>query len=186
MTDILAHDHVEVDALFADLARAFERGEARELFAKLDYLWARLAVHIRAEHLQLFPALLAAADAAREDEAAPPREEVRAVVERLREDHDFFMRELAALVAEARPLTAPGEGGSEGLVAGIRGRTDALAARLAEHNRVEEEQVYRWPDASLDAARLEALREGLRRELENIPPRFAGRARVTNVSDDHE
>lgn len=60
MTDILVRDHAEVDALFCELSPAFARGGAREVFEKLDYLWARLAVHIRAEHLQLFPALLAA------------------------------------------------------------------------------------------------------------------------------
>src|ERR1044072_7340629 len=60
-TDILVNDHAEVDALLRGLWDAFEGGEAEEVLAKLDYLWARLAVHIRAEHLHLFPALLAAA-----------------------------------------------------------------------------------------------------------------------------
>lgn len=33
---------------------------AKELYQKLDLFWARLAVHIRAEHLHMFPALLRA------------------------------------------------------------------------------------------------------------------------------
>ena len=68
MTKLLVDDHAEVDALFRDLWRDFDGGGARGVFEKLDYLWARLAVHIRAEHLHLFPALLAAS------ERRPPEE----------------------------------------------------------------------------------------------------------------
>lgn len=46
--------------MFRDLWREFDRGGARGVFERLDYLWARLAVHVRAGHLHLFPALLAA------------------------------------------------------------------------------------------------------------------------------
>lgn len=108
MTDILASDHADVDALFSELSRAFDRGGAREVLEKFDYIWARLAVHIRAEHLHLFPILLAASTGGRAAEAggAPSPEEVRAAIEHLREDHDFFMRELAATVATARELAS--------------------------------------------------------------------------------
>src|ERR1044072_5042640 len=91
-TDILVNDHAEVDALLRGLWDAFEDGEAEEVLAKLDYLWARLAVHIRAEHLHLFPALLAAAGSGPGRPGAPASGEGRESVERPRGGDDFLMR----------------------------------------------------------------------------------------------
>lgn len=175
MTDLLAGDHAEVDAMFPDLWREFDRGGARGVFEKLDYLWARLAVHIRAEHLHLFPALLAASVGGQGvgADAAPTPGEVRAAVEHLREDHDFFMRELAGAVNAARELAAQDGPPERELLRQIKGRALAVAERLAEHNRMEEEQVYLWPVMLLAEAELDAMREGIRREIENLPPRFS-------------
>jgi len=178
MTKLLVDDHAEVDALFRDLWREFDGGVARGVFEKLDYLWARLAIHIRAEHLHLFPALLAAS-AGRQGEgadAAPAPGEVRAAVEHLREDHDFFMRELAGAVNAARELAAPDGPPERERLLQIKGRALAVAGRLAGHNRVEEGQVYLWPVMLLAESELGAVREGMRRELENLPPRFSGGA----------
>ncbi|MFL6335863.1 MAG: hypothetical protein ACJ754_21345 [Pyrinomonadaceae bacterium] len=106
MTDILVDDHAEVDALLRGVMLAFDGGDAREVFSKLDYLWARLAIHIRAEHLHLFPALLSAASA--EDvgfkSGVPTAREVLESVVVLREDHDLFMRGLAEAVNRVRVL----------------------------------------------------------------------------------
>jgi hypothetical protein len=165
-TDLLVGDHAEVDALFRELWQEFDGVDARGVFEKLDYLWARLAVHIRAEHLHLFPALLGA-------DAAPAPWEVRAAVEHLREDHDFFMHELAGTVNDARELAAQDGPPERERLLQIRGRALAVAERLAEHNRLEEEQVYLWPVLLLDEAELDAVREGMRREIENLPPRFS-------------
>jgi hypothetical protein len=178
MTDLLVTDHSEVDAMFQELWREFDRGGAREVFEKLDYLWARLAVHIRAEHLHLFPALLAASDAGQGDATgdAPAPGEVRAAVERLREDHDFFMRGLAGAVNAARELAAQDAPPEPERLLRIKASVQAVAERLAVHNRTEEEQVYLWPVSLLGASELEALREGMRREIENLPPRFSDRA----------
>jgi hypothetical protein len=175
MTKLLVDDHAEVDALFRDLWREFDGGGARGVFEKLDYLWARLAVHIRAEHLHLFPALLAASESRRYEEAggAPSPGEVRTAVERLREDHDFFMHELAGAVNDARELAAQDGPPERERLRQIRGRVSAMADRLVEHNRVEEQQVYLWPDAILGGAGLDTLRAGVRREIENLPPRFS-------------
>jgi hypothetical protein len=50
-TDLLADDHAEVNNLFRELWREFDGwGGARGVFSRTDYLWARLAVHVRAEH----------------------------------------------------------------------------------------------------------------------------------------
>ena len=175
MTDLLVGDHAEVDALFGDLWREFDRGGASGVFERLDYLWARLAVHVRAEHLHLFPALLTASVGSRGDgtDDAPTPGEVRAAVERLREDHDFFMRELAGAVNAARELAAQDGPPDRARLLQIRGRASAVAERLAEHNRMEEEQVYLWPAALLTESELGTLREGMRREIENLPPRFS-------------
>ncbi|HEX5705791.1 MAG TPA: hemerythrin domain-containing protein [Pyrinomonadaceae bacterium] len=173
--DLLTDDHAEVDALFRELASAFDRGDARVVFERLDYLWARLAVHIRAEHLHLFPALLAASakrGLVRTNDA-PSADEVRAAVERLREDHDFFMRELAAAVNAARELAAQDVPTERERLMQIKGRASAVAARLVEHNRTEERKVYPWPEALLDGSELEAMRAGMRREIEDLPPRFS-------------
>ena len=174
-TELLTDDHAEVDALFGALWREFERGGAREVFERLDYIWARLAVHIRAEHLHLFPALLAASDGGQSESAgdAPTPEEVRAAVERLREDHDFFMRQLAAAVNDARELAAQDSAPDGERLAQIKARASAVAERLAGHNQLEERQVYLWPEALLEGGQLDALREGMRREVENLPPRFS-------------
>src|SRR5829696_1603912 len=178
MTKLLVDDHAEVDALFRDLWREFDGGVARGVFEKLDYLWARLAVHIRAEHLHLFPALLAASERRRNEEVddAPATGEVRLAVERLREDHDFFMRELAGAVNAARELAAQDVPPDHERLLQIRGRAAAVAERLVEHNRVEEQQVYLWADSLIGRAELDTVRAGVRREIENLPPRFPERA----------
>jgi hypothetical protein len=175
MTDLLVGDHAEVDAMFRALWREFDHGGARGVFERLDYLWARLAVHVRAEHLHLFPALLAASVGSQGDgtDDAPAQGEVRAVVERLREDHDFFMRELAGAVNAARALAAQDGPPDRERLLQIRGRASAVAERLAVHNRMEEEQAYFWPVALLTESELGTLREGMKRELENLPPRFS-------------
>jgi hypothetical protein len=174
MTELLAGDHAEVDALFRDLSREFERGGARAVFEKLDYLWARLAVHIRAEHLHLFPALLSAGGAGGGgNEDAPAPEEVRAAVEHLREDHDFFMRELAGAVNAARELAAQTDAAAREPLRRIKERVLAVAGRLAEHNLVEERQVYLWPELLLGEAARARLGREMKREIENLPPRFA-------------
>jgi hypothetical protein len=175
MADLLVHDHAEVGALLSELARAFERGAgAGEILTRLDYVWARLAVHIRAEHLHLFPALLGASERRGDDAAAgtPTPEEVRAAVERLREDHDFFMRELAGAVNAARALAAADDHETRTQLRHLESKVRAVAERLEEHNRLEEGQVYLWPGALLSDEGRAALQAGMAREVENLPPRF--------------
>lgn len=174
MNDVLVDDHAEVDELLRGVMLAFGGGDVREVYAKLDYLWARLAVHIRAEHLHLFPALLSAAEVAGRASVEPTAEEVRESVERLREDHDLFMRGLAAAVNELRAMVAPDVTADAGRLPRVRENVMAVAARLAEHNRLEEGQVYLWQSALLDEDARDALRIRMRHELENLPPRFDG------------
>lgn len=173
MTDVLVNDHAEVDGRLRGVMLAFDGGDASEVYTKLDYLWARLAVHIRAEHLHLFPALLSAAEGSGRASGEPTAEEVRESVDRLREDHDLFMRGLAAAVNELRALATPDAPADAERLLRLRENVRAVAVRLAEHNRLEEEQVYLWQSALLDDDARDDLRVRMRREIENLPSRFA-------------
>jgi hypothetical protein len=175
MADILIDDHAEVDALLRGVILAFDGGDAREVFPKLDYLWARLAIHIRAEHLHLFPMLLSAAPAEGAGHApgTPTSREVGDSVEILREDHDLFMCELAGAVNGVRGLAALGRAADVERLLSFREKVLAVAARLAEHNRLEEEQVYLWESALLKEHARAELQGRMKREIENLPPRFA-------------
>jgi len=156
----LADDHVAVDKLLKQIQAAIESGNVRAAYEKTDLFWARLAVHIRAEHLHLFPAL---SDSAREG-----------VIERLRVDHDFFMRKLANAVEGLRTLTnvTDPEVINKGL--GIVSETiRAVEQKLVVHNQIEEAEVYGLVGAVLNAEEQVELAEQVNHELENRPPRFA-------------
>src|SRR2546421_4090324 len=94
---LLAGDHAELDELLRALDDALAGGDAAAAFARLDLFWARLAMHIRAENLHLFPTILAAlADESEKFERLTSAlSEARANIAQLRVDHDFFMHELA-------------------------------------------------------------------------------------------
>ncbi len=55
---VMTDDHSELGRLIDDLLAALDEGNKALGFERLDLLWARLAVHIRAEHLCLFPSIL--------------------------------------------------------------------------------------------------------------------------------
>ena len=59
---LLGHDHSELDELLGAFFAAVEKGDLDQSFDTLDVFWARLAVHIRTEHLHLFPTLIAAVE----------------------------------------------------------------------------------------------------------------------------
>ena len=82
----LSDDHHAVSEVLEQLLTALDIGDVEMSHSKLDLLWARLAVHIRAEHLHLFPAVIARLP------------EAQTIVEDLRTDHDFFMHELARAI----------------------------------------------------------------------------------------
>ena len=44
--------------LLKQVLTALHNKDVEASYSKLDLLWARLAVHIRAEHLHLFPAVI--------------------------------------------------------------------------------------------------------------------------------
>jgi hypothetical protein len=178
---LLEADHDSVDHLMRTLSKALERPDAREAFVLLDTLWARLAVHIRAEHLCLFPAILGAAtERFTGRDGVPTRTAAEAAIKRLREDHDFFMRQVAIAVNTQRDISLDGElHDEEPGRATVRQIVGAIAQRLDEHNNLEEEQVYTWAPLLLSVEEQTQLNADVRRELENLPPRFAQRVKVS-------
>lgn len=175
---LLKNDHETVGSLLDEL-RAELRSEAdvKTIYEMLDTVWARLAVHIRAEHLCLFPALLEASRGLFEGqgERVPSHAEVINTVARLRVDHDLFMRELAAAVNTLRGLLSDPEGrDAKAEMEGVRRAVETVAERLEEHNALEEEQVYGWGQ-QLPPGEQVQLAADISRELANLPPRFNNR-----------
>ena len=96
---LMAADHATLDKLMDSLLAALDEGDRALSFERLDLLWACLAVHIRAEHLCLFPAILETPQSKLTgSRGAPQYDEARNALDLLRHDHDFFMRELATAV----------------------------------------------------------------------------------------
>ena len=144
----LADDHAALDALLKQLHAALDHGDAGVTYARLDLFWAKLAVHIRAEHLHLFPCLL----------------NVEAeVIERLREDHEFFMRQLASAIETMRT--------GQGLDA-VKEMIMEVERRLANHNHVEETNIYQLAGTVLNSEELAELSQRICSELEKRPSRF--------------
>lgn len=173
---LLAEDHEDLDTLLSALLAALDEGDAATAFARLDLFWARLAMHIRAENLHLFPALLKAIDhnASKPQNEILPLAEAREAIQKLRSDHDFFMHQLASAVKIMREFLATSGGNSE------TGRPDdgrqiisVVKNRLESHNKLEEEMVYRWPAKLLEPEEQTALAVQIRGELKNLPPRFS-------------
>ena len=162
---VLAHDHSEIDILTGDLLAALREGDRLKVFARLDLLWARLAVHIRAEHLCLFPSILEADFTISSD--GPQYQEVQSAINQLRLDHEFFMRELAATVKIMRQENASEQ------FREVHRSVVVIKSRLTKHNQLEENQVYKWANVLLGEAERLELADRVKRELENTPPRFS-------------
>ena len=161
----LSDDHHAVNEVLKQLLIALDSDDLETAYSRLDLLWARLAVHIRAEHLHLFPAI-----ASRLVEAQP-------VIDQLRADHDFFMRELARAIVIFRELppqilTAK----NDAKLASAARIIGEVAERLATHNEVEEDQIYRWSGTTLSETEQLELLAHINAEFENRPPRFSKEA----------
>jgi len=143
----LLDDHDDLHRLLEQLKRALAEMDSEATRSRLDLFWARLAVHIRAEHLRLFPAV---------KNATSP-----SVIAQLREDHDFFMRGLASAIAAVPDLNQ---------VATI---VKAVEERLNAHNQLEEKQIYALISSNLSPEEQAQLASQLEEELMKHPPRFS-------------
>ena len=151
----LLDDHHAVSEVLEQLLRALDNNDIRTSYSRLDLLWARLAVHIRAEHLHLFPTI-----ASKLPEAQP-------MIDRLRGDHDFFMRELARAIGILR---------NDPNLAVVGDIVREVEKRLTTHNDIEENEIYRWSSTMLTEPEQLELLARINAELENRPPRFSEEA----------
>ena len=147
-TQRLADDHEALDELLKQLQAALDRDDVNAAYARLDLFWAKLAVHIRAEHLHLFPCLL-------------NRE--GALIDQLRYDHEIFMRQLASAIETLRT----GQG-----LSGVRNMILEIEQRLARHNQIEERNIYPLLTTLFSPEEIEDLSQRIGCELEKRPSRF--------------
>ena len=165
----LSDDHRAVHEVLERLRDTLHSNDIDESYRQLDLLWARLAVHIRAEHLHLFPAVL--------NRLA----EAPGVVEELRADHDFFMRELARAIGVLRelprPITSPED---EARFSSVLEVVSEVEKRLENHNDIEENQIYRWAGNILTEPEQTDLATRINAELQNRPSRFSVEAWADN------
>jgi len=159
-SEYLADDHVALDQLLTQLQADLNSGDVAACYRSLDLFWAKLAVHIRAEHLHLFPSITS--------------DEARTVIERLRADHNFFMHELGRAAETIRTLLNTSERLliDEGLDA-VRHAISEIAQKLADHNRIEENHIYQLAGIVLNTQEQSELARRISSELEKRPPRFA-------------
>lgn len=150
---------------------SLKRGDRRKTFLILDYFWARLAMHIRAEHLHLFPALL-------EKACAPglPESLIDVVgrlpddIATLKRDHDIFIKEIGK---DVNRLRVGDDAKAENLDLGdVCKNLMVIAQRLEVHNELEERDIYPLAQALLTADEVTDLKVSIAKELANIPPRF--------------
>lgn len=166
----LEDDHTELDDLVAQTFAALDAAAAAKIFESLDFFWARLGMHIRAEHLRLFPAVREIASRSQELAAIPK------ILDRLREDHDFFMTELARAIKAMRLVFSFGNEAETFAV--VRGILEAVVERLTEHNYIEEEQIYTLTtDEYLDNDAGAKLLASVQVELDRYPARFESRSK---------
>jgi iron-sulfur cluster repair protein YtfE (RIC family) len=170
---LLEDDHESLGRLLNEVDAELGKPDITAFLKLLDRFWARLAVHIRAENLHLFPALSDASPPLFTGEGnLPTAEEAHDIILRLSSDHSFFMRELASIMKAARECverkSTPPEKISE-----WRDVLTGISERLDAHNRLEEEQVYLWPSILFDEKTVASLRARIQHELQNLPPRLA-------------
>jgi len=172
----LSDDHHAVGEILKQLLTAIDNKDVQTSYSKLDLLWARLAVHIRAEHLHLFPLVTSRLTESR-DGVVPDLSEVQAMIGNLRADHEFFMRELARAIAVCRELP-PNiiQAVDEAKFDAIHNTVREVEERLATHNDIEEDQIYRWSSTILTESEQFELLSRINAELENRPPRFSEQA----------
>jgi iron-sulfur cluster repair protein YtfE (RIC family) len=156
---ILEADHAELHDLLRSAKRAIADADLGNAFKATDVFWARLAMHIRAEHLHLFPFVRTVDSDAGE------------VLDELRRDHDIFMTELARAIKALR--IAFHFGNEAETFATVGKLLKNVSERLTAHDKIEEEIVYPIADnAAAPAAETEALARGILKELQNYPPRL--------------
>jgi hypothetical protein len=175
---LLAEDHEALDKLLHALLAALDLDDAPTAFLRLDLFWARLAMHIRGEHLHLFPAILRAlpSDTGKRGEETPATAETLEAIAQLHRDHDFFMHELAGAIKIMRDHQTTRGVDSKSEIERVRQMVATVRDRLETHNKLEEDLVYRLPAKLLEPEEQTALEVEILGELKNLPRRFRNEA----------
>ncbi|MBC7900397.1 MAG: hemerythrin domain-containing protein [Saprospiraceae bacterium] len=173
--DLLSADHADADRLLNEVFAALKKADCRDAFELLDLFWARLAMHIRAEHLHLFPAMLGSVDSGLIKNDGPSSKSVADVITQLHLDHDYFMTELAGVIKQMRALMANNESNASPVLADITMTLESIRARLKSHDELEEAEIYALADLIHSPAEVLSLNSRIRKEIENLPPRFVNR-----------
>ena len=168
---VLSADHDELDKLLGALVAALKGNDAPAIVAPLDLFWARLAMHIRAEHLHLFPTVLRAL----QERDAAALTQAQNTIAQLRGDHDFFMHQLASAMQTMRELNRMDRGRTEVGLEEVRETIAQIKNRLVLHNQMEEEGVYVWSRSILNEHEQTELAGLIHTEISNLPPRFSAR-----------
>lgn len=169
---LLAKDHKQLDKLLGAVLAALEGENSVEAFETLDRFWARLAMHIRAENLHLFPSVLnrvKGEDGESQLEYLPPLE-IQEAIERLTNDHNFFMQQLSRAIRILRETPIASDSVVE--LETVRETVGDISERLTAHNELEEMIVYQIPAKLLPREEQIELAALIQRELKNLPPRF--------------
>ena len=172
----LSDDHHGLGEILKQLLTAIDNRDVRTSYSKLDLFWARLAVHIRAEHLHLFPIVTSRLTDS-PDGVGPGLSVAQALIGNLRADHDFFMRELARAIAVCRELPPHiTQAADEAKFDAVHNTVRDVEERLAIHNEIEEDRIYRWSSTILTEPEQSELLARINAEFENRPPRFSEQA----------
>ncbi|MEP7076459.1 MAG: hemerythrin domain-containing protein [Acidobacteriota bacterium] len=166
--DLLTHDHSEIDALVGKIAGLFSLGKPKPILEAIDLFWDHLAVHIRAEHLYLFPALTEESSLLKAAEAAA----ILNRIEDLHEDHNFFMREVIGAIKTMRRIVMDSDSDELSRLVEAKERIESVHRRLIVHNVKEESEIYPLVDRLVAPDAAIMLRTKMKRELDNLPPRF--------------
>ena len=173
VSEQLIDDHVALDKVLKQLQTALRSSDVETAHTKLDLFWARLAVHIRAEHLHLFPTVSSSLENAAVNPSVPSLDEAQTVIAELRQDHEFFMHQLALAVEIMRELlTLPEQFTVPEGMNNVKKIVLEVERRLFRHNELEENQIYRWATILLNLEEQQKLQERITKELQNRPARF--------------
>lgn len=170
---LLAHDHEDLNLILEELNKVFSLKDLDKALEVLDSFWGRLAVHIRAENVFLFPALLNVLNdtekVSHPELSDMKRKEISHMLAELIEDHNYFMKQLIPVVKKLRTLCKNRD--STGL-SEIQNSLIPVFERLEKHNEIEETQIYRQAKLLLKPAEQIELNQKIDQDLKNLPARL--------------
>ena len=150
----------------SELQRSLSTDDVVRIYRSLDLFWARLAVHIRAEHLVLFPAIQ---ESLCDD--LVKQNTISGTLKDLRLDHDFFIKELSRAVKAMRLVADFGN--EPETIDIVRGFVEGVVNRLNTHNSIEEEEIYPLTrNMGINNEAEQMIVSRIQADLENMPARF--------------